>query len=101
MVQKLQLVDDIDGTMATDTITFAFDGERYKIDLSAENITELTSALAPFIKHAQVIGKKRTNGEAVDLDAVRYWARSHGFTVADRGRISQDIMNAYKAGHSA
>src|SRR5579884_4557314 len=28
---------------------------------------------------------------------VRNWARSHGFTVADRGRLSPEIMAAYSA----
>ena len=30
-----------------------------------------------------------------DMAAVRVWARDHGFTVADRGRVSGAVLDAY------
>lgn len=100
MARKLTLVDDIDGTMATDTIKFSFDGERYEIDLSADHIVELSEALAPFIKAAKVVGKRKVDSD-VNLDEVRAWARAHGHKASDRGRISQEVMAAYEAANAA
>ena len=43
MAQKVNivLVDDLDGTEATETVTFGLDGVSYEIDLSAANATRL------------------------------------------------------------
>lgn len=34
-----------------------------------------------------------------DLQPVRTWAREHGMRVSDRGRISQEVTDAYAAAH--
>jgi hypothetical protein len=36
----------------------------------------------------------------MDLQAVRAWAREHGHAVADRGRIAEPIVEAYRAARS-
>ena len=47
MAQKTQviLVDDIDGSAATQTVTFALDGVSYEIDLTDEHAAELRADL--------------------------------------------------------
>lgn len=42
MAQKVitEFIDDIDGSVAERTFTFAVDGTNYEIDLSSENIKE-------------------------------------------------------------
>lgn len=96
MAHTLTLIDDLDGTSAADTIAFAVDGERYKIDLSSDNIAKFMAALAPYIDAAKVVGKKK-NSSGTDLDKVRTWARENGHNVSDKGRISQEVMEAYQA----
>jgi hypothetical protein len=115
MAQKTQvtLVDDLDGSDATQTVTFAFQGASYEIDLNDEHAASLEESLAEWIGAARKTtgrsggaaarpsgargsssGPKRT-----DLDAVRAWARDNGHTVSDRGRVSNKILEAYDAAH--
>ena len=37
----VEWVDDIDGTAASETVTFTIDGSRYEIDLSEKNAAKL------------------------------------------------------------
>ncbi len=52
MAQKVitEFIDDIDGSPAERTFTFAVNGTNYEIDLSAENIAEFKSAIADSLK---------------------------------------------------
>jgi hypothetical protein len=55
MVERIQveLVDDIDGSPAQDTVTFALDGVTYEIDLSQHHARALRSVLAKYIERAR------------------------------------------------
>ncbi|WP_141391016.1 histone-like nucleoid-structuring protein Lsr2 [Cellulosimicrobium cellulans] len=111
MAQKVQviLVDDLDGGAADETVTFALDGVSYEIDLSTKNAQELRDALASWVANARKVSSRtsaarparrssRSSGSARATE-VREWARSNGYTVNDRGRISQEIQTAYDAAH--
>jgi Lsr2 len=50
----IELVDDLDGTIACETVCFDFDGERYEIDLSPENAEDFRRALRPYIDRAEI-----------------------------------------------
>lgn len=52
-ITDVQLIDDIDGSPATATIEFTFDGKNYVIDLSEANAAAFNAALAPYIEHAR------------------------------------------------
>lgn len=39
--------------------------------------------------------------DGVDSRGVRIWAKTHGWTLGDRGRIPQDATDAYLATHQA
>jgi hypothetical protein len=102
----VRLVDDLDGTNAERTVSFSVDGAGYEIDLSKKNIAALEKALKPFVESARTSGRSRRNGRGrarsrassgMDLQAIRTWAREHGHTVADRGRIAEPIVEAYRA----
>lgn len=106
-----ELLDDIDGTPADETVSFALDGVQYQIDLSKENAAKLREALAPYVaagnrvgRSGGVVGRERAargRGSArSDRDqnrAVREWATAKGLEVSDRGRIKQDIVDRYHA----
>src|SRR6478735_6339763 len=53
MAQKVQvlLVDDLDGSEATETVTFGLDGASYEIDLSSGNAGKLRKELAHYVEH--------------------------------------------------
>src|SRR5271165_3532680 len=55
MAQKVQvlLVDDLDGSEATETVAFGLDGAAYEIDLSSGNAGKLRKELAHYVEHAR------------------------------------------------
>ena len=105
MAQKVNivLVDDIDGTEADETVSFALDGKDYAIDLTDKNAQKLRDALAPFIGHARrESGRSKRGGRANGGPApaeIRAWARDNGFDVPERGRVSAEVRDAYTAAH--
>jgi hypothetical protein len=48
-------IDDIDGTEAVETVTFALDGNQYEIDLNALHATALREALARYVEQGRVV----------------------------------------------
>ena len=48
-----KLIDDLDGSEATETIAFGLDGTTYVIDLNRKNAAALHKALAPYVKVAR------------------------------------------------
>ncbi|MDA3650236.1 Lsr2 family protein [Saccharopolyspora indica] len=50
---QVELVDDIDGSPATHTVTFALDGVTYEIDLNDEHAQELRALLTRYIEAAR------------------------------------------------
>jgi hypothetical protein len=105
----LELVDDLDGGQADETVTFALDGVEYEIDLSADNAATLRDAFAEFLGHARRVGGRKQRGSAAakaasgngkpDTQAVREWARSQGETVAERGRVPQALVMRFQEAH--
>lgn len=47
------LVDDLDGSEATQTVEFGYRGKSYVLDLNETNAAELDEVLAPYIAAAQ------------------------------------------------
>lgn len=115
MAQRVNivLVDDIDGSDATQTVSFGLDGTSYEIDLNDDHAAELREALAAYVGHARkVSGSRRSRGSAkgssttaaagngtASAKEIREWARSNGYDVPDRGRIPSDVREAYAAAH--
>ena len=50
MAQRVvtELIDDIDGKAADETVSFALDGWTYEIDLTATHAEDLRRALTPY-----------------------------------------------------
>src|SRR5215471_18097437 len=49
---------------------------------------------------AKTARRGRRAGAAVSSSEVREWARAHGHTVSDRGRLPAPILEAYQASRS-
>lgn len=56
------LVDDLDGSTATETLTFGVDGREFEIDLSQENATRLRGDLETWVAAARRTGGRRRRG---------------------------------------
>ncbi|MGN0065602.1 MAG: Lsr2 family protein [Nocardioides sp.] len=104
MAQKVSiiLVDDLDGSEATQTVSFGLDGASYEIDLNDDNAAALREAFAGYVGHARKVtgprrATKKASGSGVDTKAVREWARANGHEVSDRGRVPAELVAAYEA----
>jgi hypothetical protein len=113
MAQKhiVQLIDDLDGGEAAETVTFGLDGNSYEIDLSAENANKLRETLAVYVgssrrssrgagrSHAPGArrGGRSTRSDREQTQAIREWARKSGFKVGEKGRIPATVLEAYHA----
>lgn len=98
MAKKTVLVDDLDGGEADQTIAFVVDGEAYSLDLSTKNAEKFRKVLAPYIDAARR-GRETQSEELSAISqraAIREWAKSAGLDVSERGRIPQDILDAYR-----
>lgn len=62
MARKVQILleDDLDGSIADETIHFALDGTTYEIDLSKANALRLREALAPYVAAGRKAATRRT-----------------------------------------
>lgn len=60
MAQKVvtTLVDDLDGTEAVETVTFALEGRSYEIDLNSRNAAKLRSELGKYVKAGRHVPRK-------------------------------------------
>lgn len=116
MTQRTQvlLIDDIDGSEATQTVTFAFQGISYEIDLNDDHAHALEESFSDWIASSRRVpasgrakarssaasrGGTRGSSSGRDLNDVRSWLRAQGRQVADRGRISQSLLEEYDRAH--
>jgi hypothetical protein len=98
----IELIDDLDGSEATETVRFALDGRQYEIDLGERNADELRGELTRFVEAARKTSAGKAPGvrrrsSAVDTKTVRAWAVGHGIAVNPRGRIRDDVVQRYLA----
>ncbi|MDM4721862.1 Lsr2 family protein [Micromonospora sp. WMMA1363] len=106
-----QLIDDLDGGDADQSIEFSLDGRAYTIDLSDENATTLRQALSPFVAAGQRVGRasghngitRAVRGATASAQRstrarnqeIREWASANGYDVSERGRIPVEVVEAY------
>jgi len=102
-----------DGTEAVTTLRMDNGAARYELDLCQSHFDELTGAgrrLRPrrrtggagaateaANKTAAAKTRRRGRGGGLDTAAVREWARAHGHSVSDRGRIPRHVLEAFTA----
>jgi hypothetical protein len=117
MVRRVttQTVDDLDGGVADETVTFGYDGITYEVDLSKANAIKLRSSLQPYVAAARRTGghplrthtvqqhrkrsASRTRRDPEQTKAIRSWANANGYAVSPRGKISDAVSEAYEAAH--
>ncbi|NQX22682.1 Lsr2 family protein [Curtobacterium sp. VKM Ac-2852] len=112
MAQKVttHLVDDLSGDTIGDgegrTVTFAFDGSSYEIDLSDDNFDKFRETISDYIAAGRKVSGRSSRSASAgsknrsdpnELAKIRVWAMANGHEVAARGRISQQVRDAYAA----
>jgi hypothetical protein len=108
MAQRVQveLVDDLNGEVAQETVRFGVDGTDYEIDLTTENAEKLRSDLAEYVGNARKArtGSRSQEGQRTEpgnrskrenTQAIRQWAQENGYNPSARGRIPQSTVDAY------
>lgn len=109
MAQRVEIVltDDLDQSKADSTVTFAYAGTAYEIDLSDANRAALEEALAPYIGAARKVSSARRSpaarrkaGAGVGANEIRAWALAQGMEVSARGRVSSEVREAYENAHA-
>lgn len=107
---KIILEDDLEGGSADETVRFGLDGAQYEIDLNSANADKLRSAIRPFVSKARRAQAKTGPGRPAgktssgtrgnpDTPKIRAWAKENNYNVSDRGRIHQEVQDAYYAAH--
>lgn len=105
MAQRVHIVleDDIDGSQAAETVSFALDGVSYEMDLSEENAEKLRNEMAAWVGHARRVGGRKAAGrkaKAGSANDIRAWAIDQGMKVSARGRVSAEVREAYEKANS-
>lgn len=105
MARKTQvlLIDDIDGSQASQTVTFGLDGVSYEIDLSDEHAAALRESLEEWVSKARRVSGRRytpraraAGGNRGETAKIRAWAMEQGLEISSRGRIPATIIEAYR-----
>lgn len=105
---QVQLIDDLTGDEAQETVRFALDGTKYEIDLTTANAKKLRSTLSGYIQNGRKASIMRTSRGTLrsapaeqsnreDTQQIRQWARQNGYNPSSKGRITQSILDAYYA----
>ena len=111
---QVQLVDDLNGEEAQETVRFGIDGTDYEIDLTTDNAEALRTALAEYVGRGRKAksGRKGQGGRQASSNStstgrakrentqeIRQWAQDNGYNPSSRGRITQSIIDAYNEAH--
>jgi hypothetical protein len=98
----VELIDDLDGTAASQTVKFALDGSSYEVDLSDANANDMRASLERFVANARRTGGRKVR--AIDLGPagpstkdIRAWALAQGMEVNLRGRVPESLVQQYLA----
>ena len=114
MGQKVNIIhfDDIDGTEgpSVKTFHFAVDGKAYEIDVTEDKAEKVREILSEYIRKGRLdkgdgssakAGKPAPSWASTPPEVkeenkrIREWAAKNGIECPSRGRIPQDVRDAY------
>jgi hypothetical protein len=116
MGRKTVLVDDLDGKElpeGTKPVRLSVNGWAYDLYLSDDNTAKLMEAITPFTENAELVDdtpvprrtSRAASADKEKMKAVREWAQATKYTyknakgedttLGDRGRIPQEVVDAY------
>ena len=107
------IADDFDGSTPAETSYFISEGKRYAVDLNEDRRKRLEEILkrheeelSEYVDAGRELGSVSTQSSQParsrstanrDTAKIREWAQANGYDVADRGRIAQEVRDAYYA----
>jgi hypothetical protein len=111
VVQKV--VGEPDGSSGDGftTVRFGLDGVEFEVDLPPADAARLREFLGRYAARARSVLREAEPAvrdtrpspvrslDVEELRAVRAWARGRGFSVPDRGRLSEAVLSAYEEAH--
>ena len=118
-IQKVTFVDDLDGheidSDDAHTVSWSWLGVDYELDVSTANLNKVENGKVTVAKlldvSTRVGGRKRptaartasapstSSKSGSPTTDIREWAIGAGYDVAPRGRLPQNIIEAYEAAH--
>lgn len=110
MAQKVVItnISDLSGSEASEQVDFSVAGKSYRLDLTDAELQEFHKVLQPYVDNGQPLSRRTSGGAGrrkvggsndnqAERQRIRAWAQVNGYEVGDRGRISQEIQNAFAA----
>jgi hypothetical protein len=99
------LVDDLDQSEASESISFDLDGHEYEIDLNQAHADELRKMVGRYIRvarrarvpAAQRRPRRRTQADREQARRIRTWAVERGLMASARGRLPAHVVSEYEA----
>ncbi len=91
----------------TETVSFAFDGTGYEIDVCAGHAKDMREKFGQYVEHARrAVGgaggrrRRARSGPGRERSSeIRAWAKQRGHKVSERGRIPAAIIAEYESAH--
>ena len=103
MAQKVQIIleDDLDGSEASQTISFALDGTSYEIDLNDKNAAVLRDALATYVGHARKVSGSRRGRRSAHTALVPRYRHGAALACKDLQEVMETCSPRSRPGMSA
>lgn len=103
--ERVQLIDDVSGEEAEETVRFSLDGTDYEIDLTKRNAEALRGRFSDYVGKGRKVGSDRVSASSPksssdtssreETQQIRQWAQDNGYSPSARGRITRSIIDAY------
>lgn len=106
---QVTVTDDYDGKPLpeeTQPVTLTYGNKTYELYLSDANAKRLDDTIEKYTKNATPVSRSnsrssrrssRSSQPGRDYGAIRAWAKANGHKVAEKGRVSASIIEAYEA----
>ncbi|MEV4448506.1 histone-like nucleoid-structuring protein Lsr2 [Streptomyces mirabilis] len=100
MAKRVIVESDLSGEPDASTVSFAFDGKSFTIDLTEAEKEEFAKVLSPYLD----VAEEATSGQVTipaqstgpDPAKVRAWAQENGIEVNTKGRVPHSIIAQYE-----
>lgn len=94
---------DLSGAPRANTFRYVLGNKWYEIDITKDELEELEAVMKKYVEHSREISPMARNSVPAatpeDRNKIRAWAKDNGFDIADRGRITNEVLKAYDASH--
>ena len=103
MATSIVIVSDLSGDSGASTHVISVEGVSYEIDLTDAEFAQWQEFVGRYVAAGRKVeAPRRTRARASsdalsaeDRAAVKTWGRQNGFKVADHGRLSNALIDAY------